>query len=413
MKPCKRLKLMSSISNWNCIGFLLLVIVAVACGEDDGSSQPQPPAPGNIEITIETDGKDDDPDGYVVLVDGSSMETDPNGTYLVENKSPGSYSVELTEIPVHCEGDGEMVRQVTVTEDGTVQVAYKVTCEAILRNKVLYIKGPSFGPGFGIYKMDYNGENEELIYNQGLTHGTTLAISPEGTAVYFNASGPEGSRIFRMAADGESVEEVFEGTAIGEISLSPDGSKLAFRMGIEMDIYVYILETGELAKITNEPEIQFSSPSWSPDGSKILVTRQDPESDIGVSVWEMKENGTELAAFLSDPEYAISSAKLSPVDDDAVIFQANYLLGQTSPREIYLADKGLNDRKNISADIQGQVSSNSTPVWSQDGGTIFFISQYDFNRSHIYKFETEGSILSQLTTQEALHLNPAFSPIVR
>lgn len=403
--------------NWGLISLLLLAILLMmgACSDDEGTSQPQTPNPGNIEVKIETDGKDDDPDGYVVLVDGSGLETEANGTYTVANKSPGTYSVELTGVPAHCEEEGEMVRQVVVAADGTIQVDFKVTCKAVLRNKILYAKGPRFSEEFGIYKMDLNGENQELLYSQGVSHPTSLAVSPDGTTVYFNTHefGTGAAKIFKMNADGEEVEEIFDGMYLNAISLSPDGTRLAFRMGLDFDIYVLNLETQNLNRITNEPDISYSSPSWNADGSKIVVTKQDQTSEIAVSIWEMNVDGSDPKQILGDVDYSFSSAHLSPKDDESIVFVSFNRHEVPRRREIHMGDRELGERKNISELVGEPATAYSSPRWSSDANHILFLSQFQIHNYQIYSYDVEKEEIIQLTSEVAMHLNAIFSPIMR
>ena len=106
--------------------------------------------------------------------------------------------------------------------------------------------------------------------------GVDLAVSERGTVYY--VAGPAGlsSHLEWVARDGarEPVDTAWqEHGAIGQIALSPDGTRVAVtlqRLGVPgSDIWVKQLPSGALTRLTIDPGFAFA-PSWSADGRSVL-----------------------------------------------------------------------------------------------------------------------------------------------
>ena len=122
----------------------------------------------------------------------------------------------------------------------------------------------------------------------------------------------------------------------------------------------------------------FSQASWSPDGSKIICTSEppnvEPDANRKSSIWIMNADGKELKEFLTFKDYPTSSASYSS-DGKSILFISrsgtDFLRGQTELG--VMTSTGANPTL-LTEDFDRDVSS---PIWSQDGKTIYFTASAD------------------------------------
>lgn len=97
--------------------------------------------------------------------------------------------------------------------------------------------------------------------------------------------------IYRMNADGTGVRDLTaHPAAYGSLSVSPDGSRVAFASSRSGRSQVWVMNTdgSGLTQLTNMYDA--GAPRWSPDGS--LIAFQGQESDYRVHVWVMNPDGS-------------------------------------------------------------------------------------------------------------------------
>jgi hypothetical protein len=98
----------------------LMTIGMVACGDSSG-----PPSPGSILVTTETSGFLK-AESYEVVVDGVSAKTiGANDEVTVSGLDPGTYYVDLAQVPGNCGAAGVLV---AVESEKTTAVSLTVGC---------------------------------------------------------------------------------------------------------------------------------------------------------------------------------------------------------------------------------------------------------------------------------------------
>jgi hypothetical protein len=148
------------------------VAFAVTCGATSGT----------IEVSTATSGDGSDPDGFVLLLDGT--ERGPIGaraTATLAGITPGVHTVGITGLAATCQVSGENPQSVTVTASQTIQVSFAINCAA-----------PA--PGTGTVQASVATTGSSLDpdgYSISVDGGTAQAIAVNGSLTIGNL--PAGS----------------------------------------------------------------------------------------------------------------------------------------------------------------------------------------------------------------------------
>ena len=112
---------------------LLLGSGLCASAACSGGSEPgAPPETGALQVTVATGGSDLDPDGYVVVVDGTAGATVAvNGARTVNNLAAGNHSIDLAGVSGNCSVGGVHPLSVSVIVNQTAQAAFSVSCQPL------------------------------------------------------------------------------------------------------------------------------------------------------------------------------------------------------------------------------------------------------------------------------------------
>ncbi|HEU4700557.1 MAG TPA: hypothetical protein VFS40_15340 [Gemmatimonadales bacterium] len=113
-----------------------LTLIAASLLTGCGGTEPTPPpgvVTGRIHVTSATTGSDLDPDGYTVMVGGTSQGqiASLGGELMLADREPGVVRIGLGGLAANCAVAGENPRDVTVVADATVEAAFAVTCTAL------------------------------------------------------------------------------------------------------------------------------------------------------------------------------------------------------------------------------------------------------------------------------------------
>lgn len=188
-------------------------------------------------------------------------------------------------------------------------------------------------------------------------------------------------------------------------SWSPDGTKILFQSNRDgnLEIYSLDLQTRQLKNLTNHPSAEMD-PSWSPDGSRIVfISFRDGDSKI----YTMNPDGTGIVDLKAVAAPTQPRPVFSP-DGKKIIFRSNRGELGGYDREIYLMNADGSDLHNLTR----HVGNDSYAVWSPNGNQIAFLSQRD-GISGVYLMGADGSdvkLLSRLSAEP--HAWAAPSPLV-
>src|SRR6266498_478372 len=209
-----------------------------------------------------------------------------------------------------------------------------------------------------------------------------------------------GNQICIMNADGTGFRRLTTEDNIQHFypSLSPDGQSVlyaAFREANVYEIYKLDLNDSTVDRLTNKLGIA-TSPEFSPDGQRIVFTRNNPRTDQ-YQILLMDQNGDHL---INIPQTLGWDTTWSP-DGKRILF--------ASDRDglIQLFTVNLNGRQLFRVTNLPAIRGRSD--WSPDGQFIVTYSGAAWNRE-VYIMNADGSNVRQLTPSGGNSQGPSFSP---
>ena len=211
----------------------------------------------------------------------------------------------------------------------------------------------------------------------------SLDVSPDGKTIAFELVGD----IYTLPIEGGTAKLIDPGMAFdSQPKFSPDGKWIAFlsdREGSE-NIWIMHPDGSGVKQVSKDPNSEFVSPSWSPDGNYIFVSKA--AFGIGSSeVWMYHING--------GSGVQITKSKPTPTTKRADRPNAMGVVASPDGKYLYYATKlgSLNynaqfpmwhiarrDRKTGDEDdIISQPESAFRPVLSPDGKEIVYVTRYE------------------------------------
>ncbi len=158
----------------------------------------------------------------------------------------------------------------------------------------------------------------------------SLDVSPDGETIVFEALGD----LYTVPIDGGRAEAITRGMAFdSQPTFSPDGTRIAFlsdRDGTE-NLWVMDADGSDPKKLSGGGDrIEFASPSWSPDGSHVIVSRTS---------WGLRT--FELWAHHVQGGKGVRVTRAKPASDTPARQRSNALGAVYSPdaRHLYYASK--------------------------------------------------------------------------
>ena len=260
-----------------------------------------------------------------------------------------------------------------------------------------------------IYVMNADGNNQRRLTNHP-ARDYAPSWSPDGKRIVFiserdghpdRAPGWFTSEIYVMDADGSNqINLTNHPSADSSPSWSPDGQRIVFQSdrdnggrGHNIEIYVMDADGGNQQNLTNTPNAD-EDPSWSPDGERIVFSAQREghvENKFGITseIYVMDADGGNQQRLTENrnndwhPSWSPDGKRITFMSDrkgDFVSF------------DIYVMDAdGGNQQK-----LTNHRDWDGSPSWSPDSQRIVFNSNRD-GKSEIYVMDADGGNLQNLT----------------
>lgn len=332
------------------------------------------PGPGAILVTSVTRGSDAGVAGYVVSIEGISTETFPIGAsesiLVPEGELPeGSrWLVELTGIPDHCWVDRQPDR-VGELKGNTVRIEYAVVCIprgsriAYAYENTIHVTG---------------GADEASL---GISDAYSPSLTPDRTRVAFTKSGDlfvadvDGGGETRLTTDGI-------GSWAGPQAWSPDGARVVFTREDDSSSDVYVVNVDGSGEVRLTHDGRSFHPSWSPDGRSIAFSRWEPGTGIS-SIYMMHAiDGSDLLRVVENgrqPTWSPDGSKIAFVEGDPWGWPVLMVVGA--------------DGMGLTTLHLGGTTSEGTvflPTWSPDGTLIAYAGGMQGNRIWMVEIDAGG-----------------------
>ena len=222
--------------------------------------------------------------------------------------------------------------------------------------------------------------SREIAFQTDAVTWLSLDVSPDGSTIVMEAVGD----LYVLPIEGGAARRITSGMAFdSQPKFSPNGKRIAFvsdRDGSE-DVWIANADGSELGNLSsNSGIIEFASPSWSPDGTHVVVSR---------TKWGLRT--FELWAYHIDGGSGVQITEAKTGSDTPTSDRANALGAVYSPEGRYLyyarKDGGFDydvrlplwqivrlDLRDGSEDtLTGAQGSAMRPVLSPDGSLLAYV----------------------------------------
>jgi Tol biopolymer transport system component len=242
------------------VAFVVILLAISAC------SEPDEPVTSSLQVTVATAGRDADPDGYRVVVDGDTgTAVSVNGKVVLDGIRVGEHLVSLGDVADNCIVGEDVPVRVVIAQGTAASVTLDVTCA--FANTLTFVQNGD------IYTTTVTAGAEPRLLASGLTGPSW---SPNGDLLCALRPG-DAPVLFLIDAEGGGLHQLTgadSNRTVGGCTWKPDGRTIAFDTH-RLDNH---FPNAQIVRIdvdgSNESSFLadfYQNPRWSPDGTMLAV----------------------------------------------------------------------------------------------------------------------------------------------
>jgi len=328
---------------------------ALACG----SSGPSEASPGSLHVISQPLGLGTDSSGFSVILDGTQVGTLGRAdTLIIPSLTAGQHTVALADLSTNCLAQGALQRTVNVVPAATQTEAYLVDCLDPIHNRI-FVSTPS-----GLYTLSPDSSDlKPLVLSTDSIDFPSPA--PDGSHFVYHTYVGSTNRLVVARTDGTDSHAIPIPCDGEQPAWSPSGDWIAFvcrdTSGVA-DVYLTHPDGSRFHSITHTSTVSEEHPSWSPDGTRLVVAFIVGGGGGGLAILPVSGIGTPTQITFDDfdrsPEWAPS--------DEVIAYTHGVGLGN---RPIYT----ITSAGDAPTPVTTVDYDNSEPTWSPDGLRLAFL----------------------------------------
>ena len=326
-------------------------------------------SPDGTQIIFNSDAEKENNDVYLMNVDGSNVRKLTDGPGW-DACPPNSWSADGTQVLLLSDRGGkENIYLMNIEPYAPARITSKIESDGPL--------DPSYSPSGD--QVAYQSSNEIRIFDirsqtdrfvYGTSAGGNLTFSPDGSKILFQERIDENTEICSVNIDGSGFVNLSQSPSRDTTpSYSPDGTRIAFaanRAAGTGTFEIYVMNSdGSDQRLFYGDRAMSVGPSWAPDGKSLVFSNDREDGRVGnFELFSVSVDGGTEKRLTNRPKYDVDAA-FSP-DGSRIAFVSN----ADGNAEIYMMNSDGSGVLRLTRDL----GNDRFPHWSPDGKKLIFTS---------------------------------------